>query len=316
MSLRKNSINVMLSALYFLSVIHAHDASGHNGLPIYLKVEEYVKDLPLFYWREKFINFGDYLALVLLERMVQGSVRVYNKKNGRKEKTLFTIGSVLTFPSGTNEEDADVIWGSGANGKWLDLKHYKFTHLDVRAVRGPLTRDFLMKNFDINVPEVYGDPALLLPSFFPEFKKKQNPSREYIIIPHYSEMMLFPCSSYENVVHPTEPWDVIIEKILDSKLVISGSLHGIIVAEAFGIPARWLRVTWTEHVFKFMDYYLGTGRKDFRPAFSIAEALAMGGEKPHQCDLVQLYRAFPFEFWPQTPFDEPDFNAAKTGEEA
>ena len=32
-----------------------------------------------------------------------------------------------------------------------------------------------------------------------------------------------------------------IEAILDSKFVILGSLHGLIIAEAYGIPARALR---------------------------------------------------------------------------
>lgn len=288
-----------------------------EGLPLALhsfwKRTAQIEGLPLYYWKENvsfmppnFINFGDYLSLKLLEKIVDGPIRVYQKGSLINERKLLAIGSILTFA-----RNNDVIWGSGINGKVLDLKHYKFTDLDVRAVRGPLTRDFLMKNFNIQCPDVYGDPALLIPYFFPEFKRKENPSYDYIIIPHYSEQRLFPKDQYENVVYPTEPWDTVIEKILASKFVIASSLHGIIVAEAFGIPARVLRITTHEPLFKYEDYYLGTNRPDFQVAFSLEEALNMGGERPMQCDLKKLYGAFPFEFWPNAMFQMPNFEAER-----
>lgn len=165
-----------------------------------------------------------------------------------------------------------------------------------------------MENFWIYCPEIYGDPALLFPYFFQEFKKKENPSNEFIVIPHYSERSLLPKSMGSFIVHPTDPWEEIFEKILDSKFVIASSLHGIIVAEAFGIPARMLRVTEHEALIKYQDYYLGTNRPDFCYATSIEEALEMGGEQPFQCDLDRLYRAFPFEFWPNAQFIFPNFS--------
>lgn len=252
--------------------------------------------LPLYYWRKHFVNFGDYLSLLLVERIVGCPVQIYEKTDPTTMRKLLAIGSILTYA-----EQEDILWGPGVNGKLLKTKHYKFTDLDVRAVRGPLTRKFLMKNFNIKCPEVYGDPALLIPYFFPEFKRKENPTYEYIIIPHYSEERLFPKDKYQNVVYPTEPWNVVIEKILDSKFVIASSLHGIVVAEAFGIPARLLKPK-KEPIFKYQDYYLGTNRPHFKVALTVQEALNMGGEQPMQCDLNKLYAAFPFEFWPNSIF--------------
>lgn len=256
--------------------------------------------LPLYYWQSKqFVNFGDYISLKVVERMVGGEIRVCAPKG---EKKLLAIGSVLLFAS-----TDDVIWGTGMNAKRLDLKHYKFKRLDIRAVRGPLTRNFIIENFAIDCPEIYGDPALLIPYLFPEFKKKNMPEYDYIIIPHYSEIKLFPKDIYPNVVYPTEPWKDVIRKILNSKFVISSSLHGLIVAEAFGIPARAIRVTENEPVFKYQDYYLGTNRPDFAFAFSIEEALQMGGEAPFECDLEKLYYSFPFEYWPEANYKHPAF---------
>jgi len=259
--------------------------------------------LTLYYWQEPadFVNFGDYLSLKIVERMVEGPVKVFKKKPPRNEKKLLALGSLLYFAY-----ENDVLWGTGMNGKTPNKSDYTFTHLDVRAVRGPITRKFLIEKFNIECPEIYGDPALLMPYLFPEFDKQEYPSNDYIVIPHFSEKKLFPRS--EHIVYPTDPWDQVVRKILDSKFVISSSLHGIIVAEAYGIPARMLRVTENEFMTKYQDYYEGTNRPDFEFATSVEEALRMGGESPIICDVEKLYDAFPFDYWPQIKITKPDFH--------
>ncbi|MBS0649888.1 MAG: polysaccharide pyruvyl transferase family protein [Verrucomicrobia bacterium] len=272
------------------------------ALPICLRSEE---GLPLYYWQQqKFVNFGDYLSLKIVERIVGGPVKVFIRHPKNKDKKLLALGSLMSFAA-----DGDVIWGTGVNGKLPKKESYAFTHLDIRAVRGPLTRQFLMETFQIEAPEIYGDPALLIPYLFPEFKRSENPSYDFIIIPHYSELHFFPKEIFPNAVYATDPWDEVIRKICDSRFVISSSLHGIVVAEAFGIPARMLRLTETEPLFKYFDYYAGTNRPDFQFAYSVEEALMMGGEKPCECDLMKLYNAFPFEFWPNARFENPPLEA-------
>ena len=64
------------------------------------------------------------------------------------------------------------------------------------------------------------------------------------------------------------PWRAMLEALLPCQLVISSSLHGIIFAEAFGIPARWLAPRDVAHLerssyvtegwFKYVDYYAST----------------------------------------------------------
>jgi len=258
----------------------------------------YSEELPLYYWHEKwhgrsFVNFGDYLSLKVVERMVGSPVRVYKKIWNHPEKKLLAIGSIFSFA-----RDGDVVWGSGMK-RWLPKTEYRFTHLDVRCVRGPLTRAYLQEHFHIDCPEIYGDPALLFPYLYPEFKRKENPTYDYIIIPHFSEEDLFLKEEWENVVYSTEPWEEVLTKILDSRFIITSSLHGIIVAEAYGIPARLLRVTENEPLFKYQDYYFGTGRPLFRYATSVEEALEMGGEPPFECDIEKVFEAFPFDHFPQ-----------------
>src|SRR5271156_1188831 len=124
---------------------------------IFLPLLFFGEGLPLFYWQEDPIeNFGDVLSRVLVERIVETPLKCYVKRSQGQEKKLLACGSILSFAA-----DHDVIWGSGVHGKVTDKKHYNFTQLDILAVRGPITRAFLMKTFQIDCPEFYGDPALL-----------------------------------------------------------------------------------------------------------------------------------------------------------
>jgi pyruvyltransferase len=252
---------------------------------IFTLIPLYLISLPLFFWEpdDGRQNFGDYISKILIERIVNHEVR----KADINEKKILAIGSILHFA-----KDGDLVWGSGINGKHPFQKDYSFKSLNIRSVRGPLTRKML-QSFGLEVPEIYGDPALLFSAFFPEFKV--NPIREYLVIVHISEEYLFPKN--DNIVYATDPWNEIIQKIVESKFVISTSLHGLIIAESFGIPARLLRITAKEPLFKYSDYYLGTGRENFQYAKTIKQALQMGGEKPPICDLNQLLKVFPYEYF-------------------
>ncbi len=265
--------------------------------------------LPLYYWQQKdLVNFGDYLSVKIVERIIDGPVTIFRKTNTPKKK-LLALGSLLYFAN-----TGDVLWGTGSNNKYTNPSDYNFKSLDVRAVRGPLTKAFLEEEFGIECPEIYGDPALLFPYLFPEFRRKKEPKHPYIIIPHLYEISSFSKENGEHIVHPTEPWNEVIEKILDSEFVISGSLHGIIVAEAFGIPARYVRLSEKEPLFKYVDYYLATGREGCSFATSVEEALNMGGEAPVIFDPERLYDSFPFEFWPDVEFKKPSFTFSSFNE--
>jgi pyruvyltransferase len=239
----------------------------------------------MFWWRpEHGNNFGDHLSKVIVERILGHPVKFEPLTS--KDSLLFGAGSILHFA-----KNGDVIWGSGFREN--PLLENGYTELDVRAVRGPRTRDFLLQK-GIPCPKVYGDPAILISHLFPEFKREE-PVYDYIIIPNLGELELF--QIYKNVVSPLEDWDEIIRKMLKSKLVISSSLHGIIVAESFGIPTRFLKMTWVESLLKYQDYYESTNRPGFQFATSVQEALQMEGEKPGYIDPLPLLEAFPWDYF-------------------
>lgn len=239
----------------------------------------------LYWWRPpRGENFGDELSQAIVERMVGRPIVRASLKS--PDPTLFALGSIIQ-----SARDDDLIWGSGYWGH-PHINH-QFTQLDVRAVRGPRTRELLLK-LGIICPEVYGDPAILTPLLFPEFHR-QVPMNDYIIIPHLTEMNRF--RKVHNVVFPNAPWKEVIHQILQSRLVIASSLHGLILAEAFGIPARMLRITEHEPLFKYQDYYESTGRPNFTYATSVKEALEMGGQEPGYIDLKPLLDAFPWDYF-------------------
>jgi len=239
----------------------------------------------MFWWHSgEGINFGDDLSHVIVQKILGRPVKHQSLKV--EKKTLLAAGSILHYA-----RNGDVVWGSGFRED--PSKEKRFTTLDVRAVRGPLTRQFLTAK-GIKCPAVYGDPAVLMKELFPEFTKEE-PIYDYIIIPNIGEIAFF--APYKNVVVPTLPWEEIVKKMMQSKLVISSSLHGIIVAEAYGVPSRLLKMTWGEPILKYQDYYESTGRKSFKYAPSVQDAIKMGGEKPGYIDTKALLNAFPWDYF-------------------
>lgn len=225
-------------------------------------------------------NFGDALSQPIVERILDREVK---RSTGHHKNRLLSLGSILH-----SANHGDTVWGSGIMTGW----HPGYRQLDVRAVRGPLTRQVLLSH-GIDCPPVYGDPALLMSVLFPEFQS--NPVRDYIVIPHASETHLYRLDP--NFVSPREPWEQVVQKIVESKLVISSSLHGLIVAESYGVPARMLLIKDSHQFFKFKDYYYSTGREEFGYATSIEQALQMGGESPLVFDPQPLLDSFPYDYW-------------------
>lgn len=123
-----------------------------------------------------------------------------------------------------------------------------------RFVRGPITRNRIIECGG-SCPAIYGDPALLLPMFCDESKKEY----EIGIVPHYVDYNLavemFPSHKIINLKN-RNPLEV-AKEITKCKKIISSSLHGIIAANAYGIPAAWIKLSnnLKGDGTKFLDYF-------------------------------------------------------------
>lgn len=204
-------------------------------------------------------------------------------------KHLYSIGSILGFGC----QDATV-WGSGLLYPYeMYLTRMKMAKLDVRSVRGPKTRSELLK-MGIQCPEVYGDPAILMPEIYkPEVNGKEY---AYSLIKHISENdTLYPIHKID--MHTTN-YRYVIDEIMKSEIIISSSLHGIILAEAYGVPAILYKPI-ESNLFKFEDYYESTGRQLSVIARTIEDGKKLTPMKLPDFSKMkkQIKEVFPYDLW-------------------
>lgn len=203
-------------------------------------------------------NLGDDINKPLIEKLTGKHVS-FLKKVKCSDEHLLAIGSVVD--SLTTEQS--IIWGSGY---LTDTKLLLHTPKRVCAVRGPLTRRVLL-NYGVECPEVYGDPAILMPLIYnPTTHKKYKLG----IIPHYHDFNIPLLESFRKS-HPDmlfinmgkyDSWKGLITSICSCERIISSSLHGLILSDAYHIPNVY--VQFSDMVeggeFKFKDYMGGVGR--------------------------------------------------------
>lgn len=183
------------------------------------------RNLKVFWFRRpRPGNFGDILTPVILAHYG------YEVEHAMAEHADYVmVGSIAKIVSPRH-----TVLGSGvmtqnptlcAQARW-------------RWVRGPLTRAAVLRNGGA-CPEIYGDPALLLPRIVPPAAKQHALG----IVPHYvdyhSVRDLYPNTPVINPIN-ADPLEV-IAGITSCERIISSSLHGIIAAHAYGIPAAWVK---------------------------------------------------------------------------
>ena len=199
-------------------------------------------------------NVGDTLTPVIMEHFTDYKLERVNAETPGK---LIAVGSTMTSLC-----KGDTAWGTGImreTDTFHDVSDCRFL-----AVRGKLTEKIL--GVDVGV---YGDPALLLPLMYGVYKTKTH---RIGIIPHYAEKdesVFSELSKQEGskIIDVNYNWELFIDEIVSCEEVISSSLHGIVIAEAYEIPATWIKPTAkvAGDGFKFKDYLTGTGREIQKP---------------------------------------------------
>jgi len=171
---------------------------------------------------------------------------------------VISVGSIIGWGNGKR-----TVWGSG-----ILFKDEKIDNANFLAVRGSYTQNRL-DELGYNVPNVIGDPALLLPLVYESDVRKKY---ELGLIPHHTQYEHF--KNYrENkrgliVINLLDDIERIIDQINSCKYVISSSLHGLIVAHAYNIPALWYyypHIEWRGEDVKFLDYFSSVGIEEYSP---------------------------------------------------
>ncbi|HTL41897.1 MAG TPA: polysaccharide pyruvyl transferase family protein [Pseudolysinimonas sp.] len=226
-------------------------------------------------------NFGDLLGPLLVERIAADE----GLEEPAEPRRLLTVGSILHFA-----KPGDTVWGTGINPK---ADRPLATPLDVRAVRGPVTQEALERQ-GIAVPAIYGDPALLWSRFWPAETYPTGSRQPIGMVPNFHDAASY--GDDARVILPRGQVHDIVSRILRCDFIVASSLHGIVIAESYGIPAR-LVPSGTEPPGKYDDYYRGTGRPDWRSAPTVEAAVELGGEPAPVWDGDALLAAFPRDLW-------------------
>jgi len=239
-------------------------------------------------------NFGDAVNPILIENITKKKILWCNPKYFPSDY-LMAIGSILQKATSNA-----LIWGSGyiTKDSMVDSAPRK-----IYAVRGPLTRKLLLSQ-GIECPEVYGDPALLLPKIYnPKITKKYKLG----VIPHYIDkehpnLEIFKNNKDINIIDIKDANHYnFIDNLLSCEKIISSSLHGIIVADAYNIPSIWIE--FSKNVkgdgFKFLDYFSSVNRVDKKPFeiqkdSSIEEILKLFYSYKIEIDLEKLIESCPY----------------------
>lgn len=218
----------------------------------------------LYYWNTV-ENVGDYYGYYLTKKLYPNDrVEWSNIPN------LAVCGSILGHPCLNNDT---IVWGCGLHNLFDNEKCYITNKNNFKAVRGRLTADKLgLENV------VLGDTGLLASYLYKpdavRIKKK------FCILTHWRD--------YENIkkIYGSEI-DVInmgdnnVEEILNKinkyEFILSSSLHGIIFAHSYGIPAIHIKGrNWeSDKDFKYKDYYsvLDIKYKSYKLQYNLLEDL-------------------------------------------
>jgi len=194
-----------------------------------------------FFWFKKPYNYGDVMTPYICNQL---NIRC---EFARREKAnAIMIGSIA------NQALPGMhVFGSGfIRGSDVPCKDAVY-----HWVRGPRSRQMLLAA-GVNTPELYGDAALLMPDFGPARKR-----HDIGFVPHHVDYTLVGQGFKVDLSNGSIPY--ITNQISQCRKIISSSLHGIVVAHAYGIPAAWVKLSdkLKGDDMKFHDHYESVGLK-------------------------------------------------------
>lgn len=205
------------------------------------------------YWKEgeEVQNFGDFLSEFFMQNLFLPT--------RRSARGVHIVGSVLDdmfIPSATERGEPVVFWGCGLrtpNG----LSDERKALAKILAVRGPLSRSHARLGAQIPV----GDPGFLLPALY-----QPKPMRIFrgkaVCIPHFTEhlddLTLLSHSQCDLVLRPAiaptnDALETFIDSIVAADFVLTASLHGAVVAAAYGRPFAFWDAGKVDLPFKWED---------------------------------------------------------------
>lgn len=196
------------------------------------------------FWWDMLPNFGDEFTPYLLPRY--GFMPLLRPP---EHAGFFGVGSILQWAPETTDA---IIWGSGAKDATTDLVR---PHARVLALRGHLTQQAM----GVGDSVALGDPGLLASRWI----SRSPRSGTVGVVLHYShadadfaQRLRTRLSGTVRFIDPTGPLPSVVTEINGCDVILTTSLHGLIVADSYGIPAVWSlpEPILPGGAFKFDDY--------------------------------------------------------------
>lgn len=259
-----------------------------------------IRDLYLYFFRHAIIvngyvddhswrgirhrNWGDDLNYYFLRELTRRPVVMYHNFKVAQWFHLTNYLCIGTLLDAVNYSNAQtIVWGSGVSGQERSFVHPK----KILSVRGPKTKEFCDR-YGVQCSEVYGDPALLLPLVYQprrgvqcsiaasSVQEVQKASYHLGIIPHVVDLhhpvievirekyadgiLIIDLAHYEK-------WTDVIDQICSCERILSSSLHGLIVSDAYQVPSCWIELSGkiSGGYFKFVDYASSVDRDFSKP---------------------------------------------------
>lgn len=213
-------------------------------------------------------NFGDDIAYDIVRYLSNDpkkkvlNIRCILFGKHLKQSNYAIIGSIINSDFCNSKT---IIYNAGIIEEPLNLK---YTPREILSVRGPLSRNCLVEN-NINCPDIFFDSSFLLKQMYqPKVEKKYKIG----LIPHTFEEEFIPlkdlCDKFDSIVvisvRKYNNWRDVIDKICECEIILSSSLHGIIVSDVYNVPNKFVKLYYKEirKQFKFVDYCLSVNRLD------------------------------------------------------
>ena len=226
-----------------------------HRLPSIIKGKYLLHNLIKVHWGRGLNNFGDCLSPDILK--YYGLTPVYVSSDEKAD--LILAGSILQW---LDKNYSGYIVGTGG-----DDVEYNFPNAQILAVRGKYTLRNIAHVSNENI--ILADPGLLVSIVFPE---KVEQIYDMGIIPHFVDWNtdrmrkwnhMFKNNKKVLFINPLRPPKDVIKEIKSCRCIVSSSLHGLIVADAYHIPnVRFVdRMTMPTsfYDYKFDDYYSSIG---------------------------------------------------------
>ena len=279
--------------------------------------------IDMYYFNGAVNNWGDLLGPVLVENLT-GVSTSWHRTAVDQSYLFFTVGSIIDWMVNVPRSFS---WGSGvrvrppswaAKGPNAMQKFF--------SVRGPESQISVLATRG-QYPWMAKDPALLVKLLYP-LKVAVAPTFAMCIIPHFTHYEQIKAIYSRKNEHNVQVLEISVrkdfrqhmielpERISTCRKVLSSSLHGLILAHSYGIPAAavyFKGAELEEKKFKFRDHYESLGIyldknnvkrniKDIEQLFNITylESVVDSTPQPKQpIDLKSIADTYPLPVVPK-----------------